>query len=516
MKLNKSWLETLIFIALYLSAIYIWTQPLQKNRLPYGEYDAISHVEVADYMAVNDKSLVNLPHYIDFRYGTDNIYKPHTLWYYPPFHTAFAVIQAVAGERIVPIYILNAVFSTAIIISVYFVINSLFGFLPALLSALFLVFSPLDFLPFLWGQWPERLAYAYVPLILYCFYRYYTSYADGKEKTVYLYLTAILFGINLYMHQLAAFHSLLGIAVLFVFLLIKERKAPFNFKHILLCALIIIVMLAIFPYQTGNTFARFGVKGEEAKKGFGLSRLVHWAPNPKDFTGSVPESYFSFGEMHGLWTLPFLLLGIAVLAFRRQGNDLLMLAWLVSLYLVLHRDIIGKAAFLHRSLSASAHIFAPITAIGALSLASFIKSKYKDYIKYGIFIVIAVLIISINGKSAETLKNAYAGLGRITPSQYEASEWARANIPPTSNVSVVGVPEPLYRHLPWMAVFSQRLNRFFENLPTAQDYLMVDYTDLILLNDRAGIEKLRQFESNELKKYTLLYDKNNIRIYRLK
>ena len=77
MKLNRAWLETLIFIALYLSAIYIWTQPLQKNRLPYGEYDAISHVEVADYMAVNDKSLVNLPHYIDFRYGTDNIYKPH-------------------------------------------------------------------------------------------------------------------------------------------------------------------------------------------------------------------------------------------------------------------------------------------------------------------------------------------------------------------------------------------------------------------------------------------------------
>jgi len=119
MKLNRAWLETLIFIALYLSAIYIWTQPLQKNRLPYGEYDAISHVEVADYMAVNDKSLVNLPHYIDFRYGTDNIYKPHTLWYYPSFHTAFAIIQVAAGERIVPIYILNAIFSTAIIIAVF-------------------------------------------------------------------------------------------------------------------------------------------------------------------------------------------------------------------------------------------------------------------------------------------------------------------------------------------------------------------------------------------------------------
>jgi len=45
---------------------------------------------------------------------------------------------------------------------------------------------------------------------------------------------------------------------------------------------------------------------------------------------------------------------------------------------------------------------------------------------------------------------------------------------------------------------------------------MVDYTDLILLNDRAGIENLRQFELDELKNYTLLYDKNNIRIYRLR
>jgi len=226
--------------------------------------------------------------------------------------------------------------------------------------------------------------------------------------------------------------------------------------------------------------------------------------------------------MNGLWTLPFLLLGIFFLAFRRERRDLFLLAWLVSLYLVLHRDLLGKATFLHRSLSATAHIFAPLTAIGAVYISSFIKIKpLRDYLKYAIVALFVILAISINGKNIEMLKGAYQGLSRINQVQYEASLWVMENVPVAYNVSVVGVPDQLYKQLPWMAIFSQRLNRHFESFTAEEarqhllnDYIFVDYTNSILLNDPARIKSLQEFESAALENFTLLYNKNNIRIYK--
>ncbi|MBI2647216.1 hypothetical protein HYW99_01955, partial [Candidatus Woesearchaeota archaeon] len=115
MKLNKNYVQTLVFIVICLFAIYFWSQPLQR-KLPYGEFDAISHFELGDYMAYNDKSIVYLPDYIDIRYGLDNKFKPHTLWYAPTFHSALAVGEILGGERVVPIFLLNTIMATFIII----------------------------------------------------------------------------------------------------------------------------------------------------------------------------------------------------------------------------------------------------------------------------------------------------------------------------------------------------------------------------------------------------------------
>jgi len=68
-------------------------------------------------------------------------------------------------DRIIPIFLTNAIFASAILISIFFVINRLFGFLPAILSSFLLTFSMRDILPYLWGQWPERFAYAFIPLV---------------------------------------------------------------------------------------------------------------------------------------------------------------------------------------------------------------------------------------------------------------------------------------------------------------------------------------------------------------
>src|SRR3989338_3474867 len=410
MKIKKSYLEILAFLAVYLFAVYMWTLPFQDNKIPYGEFDAISHWEIADSFAQMDKTYVYLPPFIDYSYGTDNRFKPHTLWYHPPFHTDLAMISAFFNDRMVPIYLTNAIFASSILISVFFVIRKLFGFLPALLSEFMLAFSMRDIMPYLWGQWPERFGYAFVPLILYCFYKYYTTYSKEGSKPVYLYLTAAFFGMELMIHPLSFFHSLAGIFVLGIMLLIKTRKIPFNMKQIAVALLIFAVLFAIFPYQSGNVIKSFTKESKKIPGPFTISRLFEWGPNPDYFKGSVPESYFSFKDMHGLWTLPFLLIGLLILIIRRENRDIFLLAWLISLYLVLHRDAFGKWTFLHRSLSATAHIFIPITVIGSISMFSIFKmnNKYKVILKYAGALAIVVLALNYNMPMAySTLNGAY-------------------------------------------------------------------------------------------------------------
>src|SRR3989338_4981124 len=332
MRINKKYIEVSIFLAVYLFAIYMWTLPFQDNKVPYGEWDAISHWELGDFIAQRDRTFVYLPAFLDYSYGDDNRFKPHTLWYHPPFHTDFAIISAFSNDRMVPIYLTNAIFASSILVSVFFVIRRLFGFLPAILSSFMLTFSMRDILPYLWGQWPERFAYAFIPLILYCFYMYHTSYSKEKSKPIYLYIMSLLLAVNISMHPLAFFHSVAGIFVLGVALAIKQRKIPLNLRHIAIFLLIFIVLFSIFPYQSGNVIVSFARSSNPEEKGYSpISRLLQWAPNPKDFVGSVPESYFSFREMHGLWTLPFLLAGILILLIRREDRDIFLLAWLISL-----------------------------------------------------------------------------------------------------------------------------------------------------------------------------------------
>src|SRR3989338_6508245 len=514
MKFNRNYFQAFAFLLVCLFAIYFWSQPLQERRLPYGEYDAMSHFEVADYMAYNDKSFIKLPPYIDVRYGPDNKFKPHTLWYPPTFHASLGVMEVLGGERIVPVFLLNTLMATFILISVYFVINSLFGFLPAILSSILLIFSPRDFMPYLWGQWPERFGYAFLPLILYCFYKYLISYSKEESKPIYLYIAALLAGINLLIHPLTFF-------------------------------IILLVVFMSFPYQTFNILPQLGIiktaSGtlREDTKEFSFGRLFQWSLDPKDYEGSVPANYFSFKDMNGLWTLPFLLIGIGILLWRREERDLFMLAWLISLYLVLHRDFIGKASFLHRSLSATAHIFIPLTAIGAVYISSMIKlpSNFSRYLKYALVAVFLYFTISVNAAYAMQYLNSntynpnpvdnklsYDFLKILSQPQYDSAQWILENVPMEYNISVLGIPHQenflsatAYK-IRWSMAVSQHVSRFYYLMDdrdafTRNNYVMFDYTMLGPIGDRQLFDDMQIIENN-LTGHQKVYDKNNIKVYK--
>jgi hypothetical protein len=533
MKIRKGYIEFLVFLVVYLFAIYMWTLPFQDNHIPYGEFDAISHWELADSFAQIDRTYVNLPPFVDYSYGTDNRFKPHTLWYHPPFHTSLAMISSVANDRMIPIYLTNAIFASSILISVFFVVRKLFGFLPGILSAFLLTFSMRDIMPYLWGQWPERFGYAFIPLVLYCFYMYYTTYSKEKNKPRYLYTMSFLLVTELMIHPLSFFHSLVGLFVLGLFLSVKLRKVPINMKHIGIALVIFVLLFAIFPYQSGNVITSFSKQSAKEQKYPSLSRLLQWSPNPADFVGSVPTNYFSFREMHGLWTLPFLLLGIVVLFIRRENRDIFLLAWMVSLYFILHRDFIGKSIFLHRSLSASAHIFVPITAIGLLSIPSFLKLKKSlaNIVKYVLIVLFVVLALKFSMPQAYSqLDGAYdSPIIRLNSAQIEVSEWLKETISEDQNVSIIGPPPQIMQKVWWMSSYSHRVSHFFEGFLTwnkykddprvevghlVEDYILFDYSDIGLLSDRSLANQWLGYEQQNMGNHTLVYNKDDIRVYK--
>ena len=401
-------------------------------------------------------------------------------------------------------------------------------------------------MPYLWGQWPERFAYAFVPIVLYCFYKYFTGFSKENKKPLYLYLTALFSGANLLIHPLVFFHSVVGLVVLYIFLSIKQKKFVFSWKHAAVSIAIFLVLFMLFPYQTFNIFPQVGKKAsgdakKEVQAPIDLTRLFHWSLNPQDFVGSVPASYFSYREMHGLWTLPLLLIGIIFLFLRRQERDLFLMAWLASLYLVLHRDILGQASFLHRSLSATQHIFAPLAAIGAVCISSFLRlpSDYGKYLKYVIAAAFVYFAFSVNMANAsqilnKDIYNPYSQNGFFTSinrEEAQASQWVLENIPQEYNLSVLGIPHQdnvisaTAKKIRWMAAVSQHVNRFYylmdnkeEVLKSPNWYIMLDYTMLLPLKDtepfKTMLNDVIEFEKNKLANHTLVYNQNNIRVYK--
>ena len=119
---------------------------------------------------------------------------------------------------------------------------------------------------------------------------------------------------------------------------------------------------------------------------------------------------------------------------------------------------------------------------------------------------------------------------RLNEAEMEVSEWLKDNLREDENVSIIGVPAQIMQKVWWMASYSHRTSAYFEGFLTwktykenreetiryhlLNDYLVVDYSDIALLSDRGFLEQWQQFEKQNLANHTLLYDKNNIRVYK--
>lgn len=528
--MKKSYIETIIISFLFIFSFYLWSLPYQKNRMPYGEVDAGSHFTLGDYMAQTDKPIIELPYFIDKRYGFDNFYKPHTLWYHPPYHVNFAVMQIVGGERILPIFLFNTILCSIIVLIIYFFMRKLFGFWPAILTSLLMIFSMRDILVYLWGQWPQQISYFYTPLVLYVFYKYSNSYLDGKTKPAYAYIFAVLLGVNFYLHPVGSFHTIIAIGFFSLFLFIKEKRMPFSIKDISIAIIIFIIMLGIFPLQTASVFVQMkGNPTEEKTKNpmyHDFEGLFLWFPW-KDLYAyeykTQPEPYFRYNTMNGgYWTLPLLFVGLFFILFRRKREDLLLLSYIATVYIMIHLQILGIGRP-ERSLAASAHVFYPLIVLGLINLPRltnlFLKMPVKVTMsfKYFLILLFIILVFSFNFNPAySTLKSSYSeynGIARITKPQYEVSEWVRNNLPMEANISTAGVLSMQKDR--WMRFIAMRyIYEYKENAPHA-DYMIIDYSDFGAIGNTQAIQQLALLEKEKMANNTLVYNKNNIKVYKL-
>lgn len=517
MEINKN-IEAIIVTLLYLACLYFWTLPIQKNPMPYGEVDAASHYAVADYTYQTDRSIISLPYYIDARYGLDNKFKPHTLWYPPPFHTGLAIAALFGSESDLSIFIANAIFCSLIVLSVYFIMRKFFGFEAALISGFLLIFSIRDIMIYLWGQWPERMGFVYLPLIIYCFYKYCNSYLAKEEKPIYLCIMSLLMAVNFFIHPMDFFHSIAALVVFSLFFLIKEKRLFFNIKYVSAAAILFLLVISIFPSQSMNVFVRLQADEEVKSKG-DISRLFHWFKPQKDNPG-VPQSYFYYKDMIGpYWTIPFIFLGILFLLLRRNKKDLVILAWLVSLYIMIHLDVIGKGR-VHRSLSGTAHIFYPLMVLGLLYLISLIpKVKwYKHIVKYGLIAVFVVfMLMSIGVEASKSLKGAYQGILRLNPYQYELTQWLKgSSVPEDANMYHMGSTSVAKTRWLWMRGQRHIRPSVSEDITTSIfniTYVIMDYSDFVFIGDQVTVGKMQEWEKQNLANSSLIYNKNYIRVY---
>jgi len=515
MKINKN-IEAIIVTLLYLTSLYFWTLPIQKSPVPYGEVDAASHYAVADYTYSSDRSITTLPYYIDKRYGKDNKFKPHILWYPPPFHTALAIASAFGGESDVPIFIANAILSSLIVLSAYFIMRKFFGFEAALLSGLLLIFSMRDIMVYLWGQWPERMGFAYLPLVIYCFYKYCSSHLDNEEKPAYLYVMALLLAVNFFIHPMDFFHSIAALIIISLFFLIKERRLFFNIKYLSASVVLFLLIISIFPSQSMNVIVR-SQSDQETKSIGDISRLFYWFKPQTDNQG-VPQSYFSYKEMIGpYWTIPLILFGVLFLLLRRDRKDLVMLGWLVSLYIMIHLDIIGEGR-VHRSLSGTAHIFYPLMVLGLIYLVSLIlKIKgYRLFIKYGLIAVFVIFMwMSVGVFANKTLNGAYQGILRVNPYQYELAKWLRtSDIPEDAEIYHMGAISLAKTRWIWM--IGHRFLASSDGEPIDKyniTHVVMDYSDFALIGDQSTVNKLQEWEKQNLANKSLIYNKDYIKVY---
>jgi hypothetical protein len=296
MKINKIYLEILSVIIVFLVGLFIWSAPIRQSSLPYGEVDAAGHFSLADYMSSHNVVIEGLPFYIDFRYGEDNFYKQNSIWYAPHHHINLGMSQLFAQEYVVSYFSILATLSLLSLLSIFFLLRKLFNYTIAIISSTFLIFNLRAVLSFLWGQQSQILSYAYIPMTLYCLYKYLN--ADKAKRNIYIFMLPFLMVFALFFHPQGFVLNCFVLGSYYVLFNLKNKRFFFS-KELAYAIGIFFVLMLLFPLASGNFLYSMVVKERTSGIVKGeISRLFYWF---KEADFGMPQGYFSFTSYNGDW-----------------------------------------------------------------------------------------------------------------------------------------------------------------------------------------------------------------------
>ncbi|MEK6808140.1 MAG: DUF6541 family protein [Nanoarchaeota archaeon] len=531
MQISKKY-EVIVIACLYLIALYLWTLPI--NDMPFGDVDSSVHFTSGDYMVQKDKSLSRLPSYLEFAIGGGT---KGRFAYPPQFNVNLGIAEIIGGARIISPYLFIAILCSLGVIGIYLLVRNLYGVLAGLSAGFLMIFSRRDIMYYLFGLWPQTLAFTFVPVVIYSYYKFIISESENKQR-IYLIITGLLIGFQYTFHPQAFFFSIAFIIIYSGIILLIKKKLPFKIRDIMALGFLVIILIVILaPFQLGFLIRNIGPSKESAQAGgeFGfkpenIGRLFHWFKVDEKYFSGLPPNYFSYkyiygGERRGYigyWTLSLLILGAIFIFIRRKEQDILVIAWEITLYLFLHMEIIGGNRNF-RFLQLEAQLFSLLTVVGLLGIASFFKfsNEKKTYLKYSFVVAFLIVVIISNAKPIyNELSNSYKGIGRITPPEYKATEWVMTNTDENANFLLIGTVA--YNKKKWLQGLSFRRFDYDNNLITQKfegivnpDYVFVDYSDLFAIGRADIIQQLQGWEKAKLENATLVYNQDNIRVYKI-
>jgi len=521
---------------------------MQNNKMPFGEHDAAYIFSYGDDMNFKDKSYRisgDTPTSVDFWYPSYPDLGPKTVQYPPSYNMDYAFAQIFGGQRIIPPYLFVAVSCFVGSLVMYFLIRKLYGFEAAVITATALLFSHRTILHYLWGQRHNITAFVFIPIAIYALYKYLDLFYKDKDKISYLYIFVLL-SLSIFLIHFGAAVFIIPFAVILPALFfIKHKRVPItkkNLKHYL----ILIVLIAVVTAPFYPVYFMTSSKIITGKTDFGS--LFKWLKIPDNHFSMNPIFFYYPATYMGYWTLALLFVGILLLLKRRGNQDLVLLSGLLTLYVVFHLSSFGLVKAdsyrIARFLVVEEYFFYAIMAVAVVSIPSLfnIPKLVRKYLRQTLVILFLVVIVSVQGTAAyKSLKGAYPSVLRITPVQYEFANWVQKNIPEESALHLLGTltypkkgfiqilsrrvmdrsdTNPLKRELLFKGIVKDRWKNVPEQFIRGKDwvipidYVILDYSDIIAIQDKDRFEKLKQMEQLISENATLIYNKNNIKVYK--
>jgi hypothetical protein len=317
--------------------------------------------------------------------------------YYPPlFHFILASLSYIF--KLDPFQVarfLQPILAFSVVLSFSYVGYRLYGLSVGVLSGFFIFYTMLfhrALLPI-----PETLAMVFLPLSVY--YYYHSICCDHSRKLHsyrYAVLAGILLGLTLLTHALSAGMLALVIVLCTIILKYRSKKSVLKYFAIFWTAALIIASLWWAPLLL--------------KYGFVFHNPL---TNLLNLSGYLTTLFKTFGVL----TLIFSLIGLFLFIKRRQGKDVIMLSWFLSLIIISNAYLLGFHILADRILN-----FAIFPAVIAAAMALTYMGTRLDRKWYGILValvVIGALIFAFT--SAATMKPL------VSSPQQDVAEWFKVN-----------------------------------------------------------------------------------------